>query len=238
MESKNWRAPAGQGRQEPKSATSLVECTVRVSPSLARLIRKCAVTEAAGASPRDALLASAGIRGDEVEELRNRAKLLAEELRQRQEIGAQLQRALEMTKAVVAQHDQEQVTLRTRLHDAGEIEKENRRAAAAAELRIVELRRTIASLEVGLKRSISIEGLDERTTRAVMTFKDRLSGGEDIKTAALGTAGYKPAQVEAAMANQDRDEMRALYALLIRPSWRRRVLLWLLNARKAHNRQD
>src|SRR5438552_17913791 len=60
------------------------------SSTLARLIRKCAVTEAGGASPHDALLASAGIRAGEVEELRDQAKHLAQELRQEQESGVRL----------------------------------------------------------------------------------------------------------------------------------------------------
>jgi hypothetical protein len=64
-----------------------------------------------------------------------------------------------------------------------------------------------------------------------MTFKDRLSRGEDIKTAALGIAGYQLTQIEAAMAQRDREEMRALNALLMRPTWRRRVVLWLLAGR-------
>ena len=88
IQPRNFRTLGRQARQEPKSATSLVECAVRVSPTLARLIRKCAVTEAGGASPHDALLASAGIRGGEVEELRDQAKRLTQELRQAQESGA------------------------------------------------------------------------------------------------------------------------------------------------------
>ena len=225
---RNSRALGRQGRQEPKSATSLVECAVRVSPTLARLIRKCAVTEAGGASPHDALLASAGIRAGEVEELRDQAKHLAQELTQAQESGTRLQHTLDMTKAVVAQRDQEQIALRRQLQNAGEIEKENRQTAAAVNRRIAELQKTIASHEVDLSRSISINGLDERTTRAVMTFKDRLSRGEDQKTAALGIAGYELSEIEAAMAQRDRDEIRALDALLMRPTWRRRVVLWLL----------
>lgn len=237
IEPKNARTPGRQARQEPKSATALVECSVRVSPTLARLIRKCAVTEAGGVSPHDALLASAGIRAGEVEELRDQTKHLAQELRQAQESGARLQHTLDMTKAVVEQRDQEQIALRQQLQNAGKIEKENRQRAAAFEGQIAELQKTIAGYEVDLTRSISIEGLDEGTTRAVMAFKDRLRRGEDIKAAALGTAGYELPQVEAAMAKQDRDEMRALDALLMRPTWRRRAILWLLDLRRAPNRQ-
>jgi phage host-nuclease inhibitor protein Gam len=154
-----------------------------------------------------------------------------------QEISARLQHTLDMTNAVLAERDQEQIELRRQLRNAGEIEKENRQAAAAVEAQIAELQKRIASHEGDLSRSISIEGLDERTTRAVITFKDRLSRGEDIKTAALGIAGYELAQIEAAMAQRDRDEMRALDALLMHPTWRRRVVLWLLDARRAPNRQ-
>jgi hypothetical protein len=93
------------------------------------------------------------------------------------------------------------------------------------------LQKTIASHEVNLSRSISINGLDEHTTRAVMTFNDKLSHGEDLKTAALSIAGYELPEIEAAMAQRDRDEMRAFDALLMRPTWRRRVVLWLLGGR-------
>ena len=121
--------------------------------------------------------------------------------------------------------------LQRQLQDAGEIEKNNRQTAAAVERQIAELQKTIVSHEVDLSRSISINGLDEHTTRAVMTFRDRLSRGEDLKTAALGIAGYELPEIEAAMAQRDRDEMRALDALLMRPTWRRRVVLWLLGGR-------
>src|SRR5947209_4148135 len=131
MGPKSYRTLGGQARQEPKSATSLVECAVRVSPTLARLVRKSAITEAGGASPHDALLASAGIRAGEVEELRDQVKHLAQELKQAQESGARLQHTLDMTKAVVEQRDQEQIALRRQVQNAGEIEKENRQRAAA-----------------------------------------------------------------------------------------------------------
>ena len=75
------------------------------------------------------------------------------------------------------------------------------------------------------------EPQDEGATLAMKTFKDRLNRGEDVKTAALGTAGYEPRQIAAAMAKHDRDEMRAFDALLARRTWRGRVVLWLLDAR-------
>jgi hypothetical protein len=76
-------------------ALSLVECSVRVSPTLARLMRKCATLEAGGSSAHDALLASAGFQAGEIEALRTWAKQSKEELKQARYREAQLQRALE-----------------------------------------------------------------------------------------------------------------------------------------------
>ena len=228
MEPKNSQTLKRRERQEPKSATSLVECAIRVSPTLARLIRKCAVTEAGGASAHDALFASAGIRPSEVKELRDQAERLMEELRQARKINEQLQGTLDLTEAVVAQRHEEQNELLRQLRNA---EKERHQTAAAVAVQLAGLQKTIDRQEGDLTRSISVEGMDESATLAMKTLKDRLNRGEDVKTAALGTAGYEPRQVATAMAKQDRDEMRAFDSLLARPTWRRRVVLRLLDAR-------
>jgi hypothetical protein len=76
-------------------ALSLVECSVRASPTLARLMRKCVALEAGGTSVHDALLASAGFRAGEIEALQAQAKQSEEELGQAQEREAQLQRTLD-----------------------------------------------------------------------------------------------------------------------------------------------
>ena len=228
MELENSETLRRREGKEPKSATSLVECTIRVSPTLARLIRKCAVTEAGGASAYDALFASAGIRPGEIEELRDEAERLVEELKQARKISDQLQGTLDLTEAVVAQRHQEQNELLRLLRNA---EKERHQTAAAVAVQLAGLQKTIDRQNGDLTRSISVEGMDESATLAMKTFKDRLNRGEDVKTAALGTAGYEPRQVAAAMAKQDRDEMRAFDALLARRTWRRRLVLWLLDAR-------
>src|SRR5689334_25175438 len=88
-------------------ALSLVECSVRVSPTLARLMRKCATLEAGGTSAHDALLASAGFQAGEIEALRTRANQSEEELKQTLEHEAQLQRALDQAKTTIAQRDKE-----------------------------------------------------------------------------------------------------------------------------------
>jgi hypothetical protein len=214
----------------PTTATSLVECAVRVSPNLARLIRKCAVTEAAGASPRNALLASAGLGANEVDELRDRTKLLTQQLEEKRELSERHQRLLDAAEALAAEGDQERIKLRQHLSKAAETEEKSRQAAAVLHAQIARLQMTIAGLEDNLCRSISTEGLDERAILALETLKEKLSRGEDTKTATLAMAGFESLKIEDAIAKHDRAEIIALDVLLMRPSWRRSIVLRLLKA--------
>src|SRR6202011_5867932 len=93
-------------------ALSLVECSIRVSPTLARLMRKCATLETGGSSAHDTLLASAGFQAGEIEALRTRAKQSEEELKQAREREAQLQRAFEQAKTTIGQRDKKQKDIR------------------------------------------------------------------------------------------------------------------------------
>lgn len=205
-------------QQEAKSATSLVEISVRASPNLARLIRKCAAAEASGTSAHDALLASAGIGAGEIEGLRDQVKHLTEELGQSQEISERLQGDLEKINAAVAQGDEER---REQLKNVRAVEEQHRQTVAALEAQITELQETVVRKEIELGRTVSTERLNETATVALRRFKDRLSREEDIKTAALGIAGYERGQVEVALANHNR---------LMHPAWRNRVALWLLGS--------
>jgi hypothetical protein len=79
-------------------------------------------------------------------------------------------------------------------------------------------------------RTISTDGLGEHALAVLSLFRDRLARGEGIREAALGTVGYSPPDVDAAIAKRDRQEMRAFEALLARSSWRQRLVLRLLGA--------
>jgi len=211
-------------------ALSLVECSVRASPKLARLMRKCATLEAGGTSAHDALLASAGFQAGEIEALRTRAKQSEEELKQEREREAQLQRALDQAKTTIAQRDKELKDIRQILNKTGETEKASRQSIQAFNRQITELQFAIATCNEKLTRTISTDGLSEHALAVLSIFRDRLARGEDIREAALGTAGYSPPDVEAAIAKQGRHEMRAFEALLARSSWRQRLVLRLLGA--------
>src|SRR5277367_3001991 len=204
-------------------ALSLVECSVRASPTLARLMRKCATLEAGGTSAHDALLASAGFRAGEIEALRAQAKQSVEELRQAQEREAQVKRILE-------QRDKELKDIRQVLNKTAETQKGSHQSLVAFDRQVTELQLVIAAYEERLTRTISTDGLDEQALAALGVFGDRLARGEGITEAALGTAGYSLLGVEAAIAKGDRREMRAFDAVLARSSWRRRLVLWLLGA--------
>jgi septal ring factor EnvC (AmiA/AmiB activator) len=211
-------------------ALSLIECSVRVSPTLARLMRKCATLEAGGTSAHDALLASAGFQAGEIEALRTRAKQCEEELKQAREREVQLQRALDQEKTTIAQHDRELKDTRQILNKTAETEKGSRRSIEAFNRQIIELQLAIAAYEEKLTRTIATDGLGEHALSVLTIFRDRLARGEDTREAALATAGYSPSDVEAAIEKQNRHEMRAFEALLARSSWRQRLVLWLLGA--------
>jgi len=88
----------------------------------------------------------------------------------------------------------------------------------------------IAAYSEKLTHTISTKGLGEHALAVLSIFRDRLARGEGIREAALGTVGYSPPDVDAAIAKQDRQEMRAFEALLARSSWRQRLVLRLLGA--------
>jgi DNA repair exonuclease SbcCD ATPase subunit len=209
-------------------ASSLVECSVRASPTLARLMRKCATLEAGGTSAHDALLASAGFRAGEIEALRAQTKQLTEELGQAQERKAQLQRTLDQSMATIAQRDKELKAIRQVLNTTVETEKGGRQSIEALNRQVTELRLVIAAHEEELARRMPTDGLDEHALSALGAFREQLAQGEDIREAALGVAGYRSLDVDAAIANHDRQEMRAFEALLSRSSLRRRLVLRLL----------
>jgi hypothetical protein len=136
-------------------ALSLVECSVRASPTLARLMRKCATLEAGGTSAHDALLASAGFRAGEIEALRAQAKQSVEELRQAQEREAQVQRILE-------QRDKELKDIRQVLNKTAETQKGSHQSLVAFDRQVTELQLVIAAYEERLTRTISTDGLGEQ----------------------------------------------------------------------------
>jgi septal ring factor EnvC (AmiA/AmiB activator) len=223
-----------RARPALKPATSLVECAVRVSPTLARLIRKSAAAEAEGASAVDALLTPIGSRAGEVEQLRDQIKQLTDELGVAHVSVKRLRQDMDASKADLARCFQDRAELERRLKVANALDEKRREKIADAEARLADLEKAVTRQEAALHQSISVDGLDESAAFTIRTLKDRLSRGDEVRAAALIAGGYDPRQVEAAMADRDRDEMRAFERLLTSPTWRRRVVLWLLGTKRTH----
>jgi chromosome segregation ATPase len=174
-----------QGRQVSKSAISLVDWTVQVSSTLARLIRKCATAEAGGASAHDALLASAGVRAGEIEALRGEKGQCEGKLSHAQEQAAQLQRALDQAQDLIAQHDKELDDLRREIREAAETDKGRRNLITALRVRVGELQTQVANHEVHLMNSIATDGLDEAAVMALKALRHGRNRGEDLKVMVL-----------------------------------------------------
>lgn len=165
-------------------ALSFVECSVRVSHTLARLIRKCATLEAGGTSAHDSLLVSAGIQAGEIETLRAQAKQSEGELKQAREREAQLQCALDQAKTTIALRDKELKDIRQVLNKTAEAEKRSRQAIEAFDRKVIELQLAIAACREKLTCTISTDGLGEHALAVLSIFKDRLAHGEGIAEAA------------------------------------------------------
>src|SRR5262249_21228647 len=101
----------GKPAQSSSSAIALIECSVKVSPTLARLIRKSAEKEMSGASAKDALLTAAGVQPGEVASLQRELKQASEESRRWHEQADHEHAKLEQSKTAIAKCDNERAVL-------------------------------------------------------------------------------------------------------------------------------
>ncbi len=207
------------------SAIELVECSSRVSPTLARLIRKSAEKEAGGASPTDALLAAAGIKPGELATLRKEVSLVSTQAEQWREQAAREHGQLQEAKAALIRRDKDELVLRDSLRKTTE-------ALIGAEQQILDLKARIAELTTALEsrdeeltHSLSLLGLEEGAAEAVATLRDRLERGK------IRVSGDTMAEIEIMITSLNRSEMRALSNILARRDWRLRIVRWLLRVR-------
>ena len=129
----------GKAARSSSSAVALVECSVRVSPTLARLIRKSAEKEVSGTSAKDALLTAAGVQPGEVAKLQKQLQQAFEESSQWREKAAHERGQLEQSKIAAAECDHERAVLRGDLRKATNSLKEAQEQILTFEARIGEL---------------------------------------------------------------------------------------------------
>jgi hypothetical protein len=204
------------------SAVALVECSVRVSSTLARLIRKSAEKEASGASATDALLTAAGIQPSEVATLHKRLELVSEEAKHWREKAARQHGQLEQSKTAAAERDNERVLLRDDLRKATDSLKGAQQQILTFEAQIGELTTILKSRDNQLASSLSVSGLDDCAAAAIRALRDRLAQGD---------ISFAVGEVEAMIANLGRPEMRTLSNMLTRRAWRIHIIRWLLQVR-------
>jgi hypothetical protein len=215
----------GKAVQFSSSAVALVECSVRVSPTLARLIRKSAEKEASGASAKDALLTAAGAQPGEVANLQRGLQQASEESNQWREKAAREHGLLEQSRIATAKRENEKAILRDDLRKATASLEGAQQQILTFEARIAELTTTLESRNKQLAHSLSLSGLSDFAAAAVKALRDRLARG-DIQFA-VDTAS----DVEAMIANLDRPEMRTLTKILSSRAWRAHVIRWFLRIR-------
>jgi DNA repair exonuclease SbcCD ATPase subunit len=215
----------GKPGQSNSSAIALIECSVRVSPTLARLIRKSAEKEMSGASAKDALLTAAGIQPGELPILQRELQQASEESRRLHEVAARQRDQLEQSKIAIAKRDNERAVLLDDLSKATASLEGAQQQILTLEARIAELTNTLEHRNKQLASSLSLTGLTDYAAAAVKALRDRLARG-DVQFA-IETAG----DVEAMIANLDRPEMRTLSEMLSRRAWRVHVIRWLLRLR-------
>jgi hypothetical protein len=215
----------GKPAQSSSSAIALIECSVRVSPTLARLIRKSAEKEMSGASARDALLTAAGVQPGEIPILQRELQQASEESKRLHEKAARQHDLLEQSTIAIAKRDNERAILLDDLSRTTASLKGAQQQILALEARIAELTTTLENRNKQLACSLSLTGLTDCAAAAVKALRDRLTRG-DVQFA-LEAAG----DVEAMIANLHRPEMRTLSEMLTHRAWRVHVIRWLLRLR-------
>jgi chromosome segregation ATPase len=215
----------GKPGQSSSSAIALIECSVKVSPTLARLIRKSAEKEMSGASAKDALLTAAGVQPGEVATLQRELQQASEESRRWREQADREHAELEQSKIAIAKRDNERAVLLDDLGKATASLEGAQQQILMLEARIAELTTTLESRNKQLAYSLSLSGLSDSAAAAVKAVRDRLARGDTQFTVdAVG-------DVEGIIANLDRPELRTLNEMITRRAWRVHVIRWLLRIR-------
>ena len=151
----------GKPAQSSSSTIALIECSVRVSPTLARLIRKSADKEMSGASAKDALLTAAGVQPGEVATLQRELQQASEESKRWREKAAREHGQLEQSKIATAKCDNERAVLLDDLSKATASLKGAQQQILTLEARIAELTTTLESRNNQLAYSLSLSGLSD-----------------------------------------------------------------------------
>jgi septal ring factor EnvC (AmiA/AmiB activator) len=202
------------------AAVSLVECSVRVSSTLARSIRKIAEQERQGLSASDSVFKAAGIQPGEIESLRKQVQRAHEEARELREKAVRDHRHLDELRTMLAQQEKQKAAVASQLGETTDLLQRTRQEMLALEARLENLTIALDQQEKQLAHSLSVSELDETSAAATKFFRDLLAEGS-LEFTGVGEG-------EAMISNLGRPEMRNLSRILSRRTPRIRIIRWLL----------
>ncbi len=172
------------------STHELVDCNVRVTPALARRIRKAAFAEQEGQDARSALMIAAGCDPDELDSLRAQVHDLSDDLDEREQRQVTLKATADKCTADLSQ-------VRKQLGERDDMIADLLREQEEAAARVSALAETlIQSMEV---RDLPTDFVDN-----VRTMIQAVRGGDDPRTAFLAAATYDRDAVDEALSSIER----------------------------------
>jgi hypothetical protein len=216
--------PLNKSSVPKRGVPALIECSIRVSATLARLIHKAADREASGLSAREALLLAAGIPSGEFARLHQAVeKASAEAMHWREEANGKSER-LRTADSRLAESDQEVLRLRENLKTTTDALEKALQQASALMMQISEMEANSLRQADRLANSLSLEGFDPLTKEVVVFLYEHIASHEaEFSQDSLS-------EIKSVFPNMARWEFRALNNFLIRRDWRVPLIRWLLKA--------
>ena len=172
------------------STHELVDCHVRVTPALARRIRKAAFSEQEGQDARSALMIAAGYGPDEIGNLQSQVHDLSDDIEERERRLATLKATADKCAADLSQV---QTQLGERDDTIANLRKELEEAAAR-----------ISALAETLIQSVEVRDLPPEFVENVRITIRAVRDGEDPRTALLTAAKYDRNAVDDALSSVER----------------------------------
>jgi septation ring formation regulator EzrA len=172
------------------STHELVDCHVRVTPALARRIRKAAFSEQEGRDARSALMIAAECDPDELESLRSQVNKLSDNIDEREQRLVTLKASAENCAADLSKVRKQ---LGERDDTIAILRKEQEEATAR-----------ISVLAETLIQSVEVRGLPTDFVDSIRTTIRAVRDGEDPRTAFLIAAKYDRGEVDSALSSVER----------------------------------
>lgn len=157
---------------------SLVECSVQVSPGLARMVRKAAAAEAEGVAANNALLLALNIQPTELTNLREKLRRASEEAKILREEAAEKARQAEEIAARLVERDEERTTVIGQLTEATRALNDGYRQISDLNRRIAQLKVVSEWQESRLAQSLPLDGLPNGDKELIAQIAKMLAGQE------------------------------------------------------------